>query len=55
MNKDDEDDKQKGKLHLYPNSDIWKELEESFAFFYWASLSELDSEIVSYKTTHKLF
>ena len=30
VNKDDEDGKLKGKLHLYPNSDTWKEFEESF-------------------------
>ena len=30
VNKDDEDSKLKGKLHLYPNSDTWKEFEESF-------------------------
>ena len=46
VNKDDEDGKWKGKLHLYPNSDTCKELEES-SIFCWVLLSESDSEYVS--------
>ena len=46
VNKDDEDGKWKGKLHLYPNSDTCKELEES-SIFCQALPSESDSEYVS--------
>ena len=37
-----------GKRSFIPILDTWKELEESFAFFYWASLFELDSKFVSF-------
>ena len=32
----------------HPDSDTWKELEESSLFFYWALLSESDLEYVSF-------
>lgn len=37
-----------GKRSFIPILDTWKELKESSAFFYWASLSELDLEFVSF-------
>ena len=36
-----------GKRSFIPILDTWKELDESTAFFYWASLFELDLEFVS--------
>ena len=46
VNKDDEDSKLKGKLHLYSNFDIWKELGDS-SNFCWVLSSKSDSEYVS--------